>query len=776
MIMIKTKTSDIESMNIISYLMLIIYFFIGFIPNWEAVDRIAPQWLAMNLSNLLGLSILIYFRKSIKKTIFKVLTTYLSLFYVGFIFWAGLSYFYAINSTEVIVNITRQLNVLVMFFCMAIFLFNLKYRARFISWTISIILSVEIYAILVDAFDMINTNGIIIPNSMKGVTANRNITAFSLAIKIPFVLYLITSIKKTSYKVLLTSIIFLALLCLSMIQSRASFIAFGFIFVGFSSLQVIIYLKHTKSFKTLLNILYIFIPLLLAIIINQTVIAGKGADAVSRAATISLSTNDGSINQRLRYYEDVLTHLISNPIFGAGLGNWKLKSIDYDSKDINGYIVPYHAHSDFIQLGAELGIIGFLLYLGIFLWAIYYVFVFIRHSKSSIEEKTFVFLLLVALGVYSVDANLNFPIARPQVLVVWAAVMALIVSYYQKHKGVNEQLKTKPYLTPIFISLALICLIPSLVVTNKVYKSLKGQMFLLQDFNSNNYTVPLNKIEQVVPDIPNITVTTLPINSVKARYYLNAKQYDKALELAEKGISANPFIFYSEFLLSEIYLGKGNLDKAKYYAKKAFLGLPNNLLHSSHYLNLISRTADKEALEEIFELLTAKNKLNNWKNYLVLAERFYPERDSILVSRAKKARELFPSNPEILGLYSQISVGARGINFASQFSSQGIEFFNKKDFKNAAEQFEKALEANPLDYGHFENAATANYMIGNLEKAEEQINVVINDLNPLNGKCEYIKALIYIKMGDPIGACPLLTTAIDSGFSQAAGIFDQYCR
>ena len=37
----------------------------------------------------------------------------------------------------------------------------------------------------------------------------------------------------------------------------------------------------------------------------------------------------------------------SNPIFGAGLGNWKLKSIDYDAKDIVGYIVPYHAHSDF---------------------------------------------------------------------------------------------------------------------------------------------------------------------------------------------------------------------------------------------------------------------------------------------------------------------------------------------------------------------------------------------------------------------------------------------
>ena len=86
---------------------------------------------------------------------------------------------------------------------------------------------------------------------------------------------------------------------------------------------------------------------------------------LSRAATISISQADGSIGKRMRYYEDVFNHFISNPIIGVGIGNWKISSIFYDREDIDGYIVPYHAHSDFIQLGAELGIIGFILYLGI---------------------------------------------------------------------------------------------------------------------------------------------------------------------------------------------------------------------------------------------------------------------------------------------------------------------------------------------------------------------------------------------------------------------------
>ena len=38
---------------------------------------------------------------------------------------------------------------------------------------------------------MINLTGTISSGELKGVTANRNITAFSIAIKIPFLIYLI---------------------------------------------------------------------------------------------------------------------------------------------------------------------------------------------------------------------------------------------------------------------------------------------------------------------------------------------------------------------------------------------------------------------------------------------------------------------------------------------------------------------------------------------------------------------------------------------------------
>ena len=282
----------------------------------------------------------------------------MSITYIGFIIWASLSYFYAINPTEVIVNITRQANVLLMYLLMGIFFFTIKEKIRFICWTIFIILSIEVYAVIIEAKSMIDSTGFISSGSLKGVTANRNITAFSLAIKIPFVLFLFHQIQKRAFTVVLIILTFLVLVCLSMIQSRASFIGVGVILIGYFALNILFYLKE-KKITYLIRVGYFFLPLISAVLFNQIFLSSKGADAVSRAATISLSTNDGSVNQRLRYYQDVLTHLKSNPIIGVGLGNWKLKSIEYDAHDIKGYVVPYHAHSDFIQLGAELGLLGF---------------------------------------------------------------------------------------------------------------------------------------------------------------------------------------------------------------------------------------------------------------------------------------------------------------------------------------------------------------------------------------------------------------------------------
>jgi hypothetical protein len=78
-----------------------------------------------------------------------------------------------------------------------------------------------------------------------------------------------------------------------MIQSRASFIAIGFMTIMYFILHLIIYLRINRKWVQVLHVGYLVIPLFCAILVNQTILSDKGADAVSRAASISISTNDG---------------------------------------------------------------------------------------------------------------------------------------------------------------------------------------------------------------------------------------------------------------------------------------------------------------------------------------------------------------------------------------------------------------------------------------------------------------------------------------------------
>ena len=46
--MVKSYSSKFNTLNILSPLMIILYLLLGFVPNWGAVDKIAPQWLIMS--------------------------------------------------------------------------------------------------------------------------------------------------------------------------------------------------------------------------------------------------------------------------------------------------------------------------------------------------------------------------------------------------------------------------------------------------------------------------------------------------------------------------------------------------------------------------------------------------------------------------------------------------------------------------------------------------------------------------------------------------------
>lgn len=409
------------------YLILLIS--TGLIPNYGALDRIATQWFYLSLLNTIGLSIFLVDKKY-KHVSFKSLIKFKPLlFLMLFIVWGISSYLYAINSTEVIVKIIRwiqlpiSLSILMMFFNTN----HLNY-VSIISVMVTCILFVELYFSYSTYFDLTKFTSYNFSYAylIKGATGNKNINAASILIKIPFVLLLLFRQKTLIVKILLGLLIAFTCYLVLILSARAAILSLILITVVLS-IKTVAFLISKRNFpkdlSSLIMILSFAFPILL---FSLQYSSNNTASIANRVSTIN--TEDTSTQQRLRYYQHSFDQLIDNPLVGVGLGNWKIKSVDYDKKDIVGYIMPYHTHNDFLEIGAELGLIGLILYLLIFLKPVLTVL-----NKKTIEKLYNTNTLILLSGIiYFIDASLNFPHARPVMQIPF--LLILVFSFHQSIK------------------------------------------------------------------------------------------------------------------------------------------------------------------------------------------------------------------------------------------------------------------------------------------------------------------------------------------------------
>ena len=76
---------------------------------------------------------------------------------------------------------------------------------------------------------------------------------------------------------------------------------------------------------------------------------------------------------------------------------------------MNSYQVPKHTHNDFLQIGAETGILGLLIFISIFIS----ILVTIAKEIIKKDDKLLPLILFLCLTVYLVDSFFNFPRIRP---------------------------------------------------------------------------------------------------------------------------------------------------------------------------------------------------------------------------------------------------------------------------------------------------------------------------------------------------------------------------
>ena len=116
------STQRIASFDLPKYLLLILYIITGSLSNFGAIDILAPQWIYLGAINILScLYFLFIAPKSLDTAFGPLIKSHFIYVYLFYILWNCLSYFYAINPVETLINLPRITNTFFAIF-LAIFL------------------------------------------------------------------------------------------------------------------------------------------------------------------------------------------------------------------------------------------------------------------------------------------------------------------------------------------------------------------------------------------------------------------------------------------------------------------------------------------------------------------------------------------------------------------------------------------------------------------------------------------------------------------------------
>ena len=397
-----------EKKKIPLLILLILYGLIGYSPYFEAVDQVGPQWVLLTIFNITALFSFLFLKDSPINEIFNAFKKPIVIALVLFAFWGLLSYTYSINPNEVIVKSSQWFNVIISIPLIYLLIKKAEINFYTISLIISFFLFVEVFVSMSQYIEIISLRNynFSLASMIKGVTGNKNITSASIAVKAPFLIYAFWKTRNKFFSFILIGLLTVTYFNLILLSSRSiyvSIISINLILIIFYLIKLFLKSKININRNNLLSVLGAF----LISICFSFISLGRDNSALITKRIQTINTSDESTQQRIRYYLHAIDHVKNNPILGVGMGNWKIKSVDYDSKNMDSYIVPYHVHNDFLEITTELGIIGLCLFLFPF---IYIAVIFFKNfnARSSLE-----FLIIsMSLLIYFIDSNLNFPHAR----------------------------------------------------------------------------------------------------------------------------------------------------------------------------------------------------------------------------------------------------------------------------------------------------------------------------------------------------------------------------
>ena len=482
------------------------------------------------------------------------------------------------------------------------------------SWIAIIMVLIDYIHIFQDYKDQVSNKNLLIKLSNVGSFAiNRNLLASIFLLTFPFNVYSLYNNSKI-WKGLSFTALLLSMFIIIITTSKAGIFVLVLYMISIFCLLLMSKVDLSKKIIVAFGLFVCCSAGFYALLSNKSFKRFELINSIDKLKNTS----------RWMFYKNTVDIIKNYPFLGVGPGNWKFENEKYDKLDTRaerGYTIAQRPHNDFLWIAAEVGVVGGLLYISIFIMSL--IMLVKRLTINGQNDKEFIFLLIVTLLAFAFVSFFDFPFERIEHLVLFSFIISFAYHRDQKDFKVNNSKK-------IILASLIFCLFSTYISFARhngevhfkrasYFKSKKQWSRVIKEINKG-YKEHIFEIDR----------SSTPLDWHLGLAYFKTNDIEKAFRCFKKAYSFSPYHLHTLNNLATCYELKGQRNEAITYYLKALeispkfedasVNLSAIYFNEGKYVealdvilrcdNAIDKVKYQQYLSTIFNTFIAKNNLD----------------------------------------------------------------------------------------------------------------------------------------------------------------------
>jgi O-antigen ligase len=485
-----------------------------------------------------------------------------------FILLSGLSLLVAINPVEGLSDLLKWILTFLWIFMTALFIYNKPEFPVLLgkASVVNVILAglIGLYQYFNYTFQNKDPNALY---EVSGLMAHKNQFSIALFLILPFIGFAIFTFRSHWKKIAWVALGF-NLLFLAILQTRAVWMAMVISIIIFGSGWIWI-ISSDRPLSIIKRISGRLILALASIILLAGLASYifSGESPAKRIASV-FDTRNTSNEWRIEMWQSTLDLVRDHPITGVGAGNWKIAIYPYYGKyQPSVYRHWRNPHNDYLQVAAEKGLPGLVIYL-ILLISLIYTGLRIIKRHRKLETRLLSLMITAILSGFLLISFFSFPFERTNHVLFLGLMAAILIAFQIETKaGEPHTVSIKPG----FIVIPAIAFL--LFALYFGFMTVKSEVNIARAQELKDSNRPQEFAEYASrgyhPWVPFEPRYSFPVVNYKGlAAFMENKNYKDALELFKQAYQQHPTNFAVINNVGSVYGQMGQYDSSIVYYQK----------------------------------------------------------------------------------------------------------------------------------------------------------------------------------------------------------------